>query len=73
MELEGFLAEVELGCFGVDMLELRPELQWGPPLPPEHLVLGDSKDRLGVAALGGDRFVAVTPFEDRVCFPEVSH
>ena len=31
LELEGFLVEVELGCFRVDMLELHPELQWGPP------------------------------------------
>ena len=59
LELEGFLAEVELGHFGVDVLELRPKLQWGPPLLPEHLVLGDSTGRLGVAALGGDCFVTL--------------
>ena len=59
LELEGFLAEVESGHFGVDVLELCPKLQWGPPLPPERLILGDSTDGLGVAALGGDRFIAL--------------
>ena len=31
LEQEGFLAEVEYGCFGVEVLELCPELQWGHP------------------------------------------
>ena len=58
LELEGFLAEVESGHFGVEVLELHPELRWGPPLLPEYLVLGDSMDGLGVTALGGDCLVA---------------
>ena len=41
------------------MLELRPELQWGLPLPPECLALGDSTDGVGVAALGGGCFVTL--------------
>ena len=53
LELEGFLVEVELGHFGVDMLELCLEPWWWPPLPPEHLALGDSTGGLRVAALGG--------------------
>ena len=58
MELEDFLAEVESGHFGVEVLELCPELWWGPPLLLERLVLGDSTDGLEVAALGGDCFIA---------------
>ena len=57
LEQEGFLAEVESGHFGVEVLELRPELRWGPPFPLECLVLGDPIDGLEVAALGGDCFI----------------
>ena len=59
LELEGFLVEVESGCFRVDMLELRPEPRLGLPLPPERLVLGNSTGGLGVTALGGDCFVTL--------------
>ena len=54
LELEGFLAEVESGCFGVEVLELHPKLWWRSPLLLEHLVLGDSAGGSGVATLGGD-------------------
>ena len=57
LELEGFLAEVESGHFRVDVLEPRPELRSCPPLPPEHLGLGDSIAVFGIAAHGGDHFV----------------
>ena len=39
---EGFLVDVESGCFGVEVLELRPEPRWGLLLLLEHLALGDS-------------------------------
>ena len=58
LELEGFLVEVELGHFRIDVLELHPEPWWGPPLPPEHLALGYSTGVLGVTALGGDCFTS---------------
>ena len=54
LELGGFLAEVESGRFGVEVLELCPKLWWGLHLPLEHLVLGDSTAMSGAAALGGD-------------------
>ena len=57
LKQEGFLAEVESGHFGVEVLELRPELWWGPPLLLEHLVLRDSTDRLGIITLGGGCFI----------------
>ena len=59
LELEGFLAEVESGHFGVDVLELHPELQRGLPLLLECLALGDSTAGFRVVALGGDRFVVL--------------
>ena len=59
LELEGFLSEIESMHFGVEVLELCPEPLWGPPLPPECLVLGDSTDGLGVTAPGGDCFVTL--------------
>ena len=42
LELEGFLAEVESGHFGVEVLELHPELWLGPPWLLECVVLEDS-------------------------------
>ena len=39
---EGFLAEVESGHFGVEVLELCPNPHWEPLLLLEHLALGDS-------------------------------
>ena len=39
---EGFLAKVEPGCFGVEVLELHPDPHWGLLLLLEHLALGDS-------------------------------
>ena len=54
LEMEGFLAEVESGRFGVEVLELCPKLQWGLPLLLEHLVLGGTTGGLGVTILGED-------------------
>ena len=34
---EGFLADVESGCFRVEVLELCPKPRWGPLLLLEHL------------------------------------
>ena len=39
---KGFLAKVESGHFGVEVLELRPNPHWGPLLLLECLALGDS-------------------------------
>ena len=55
---EGFLADVESGCFGVEVLELHPEPHEGPPLLLECLALGDSKDVSGATTLCGDCLVA---------------
>ena len=59
LELEGFLAEVESGCFRVDVLEPHPELRWCLPLPLDHLVLGDYTAVCGIIACGGDCFMAL--------------
>ena len=48
---EGFLAEVELGHFRVEVLELCPDLHWGPLLLLECLALGDSAGVSEAAAL----------------------
>ena len=48
------MTEVESGHFGVEVLELHPELWWGLLLSPECLALEDSVGMLGATALGGD-------------------
>ena len=55
---EGFLADVESGHFGVEVLELHLEPHWGPLLLLEHLALGDSTGVSEAAALCGDCLVA---------------
>ena len=57
---KGFLADVESGCFGVEVLGLHPEPHEGPPLLLECLALGDSTDVSGAAALCGDCLVAAS-------------
>ena len=54
MGQEGFLAKVESGCFGVEVLELRPDPRWGLLLLLERLALGDSTGVSEAATLGGD-------------------
>ena len=56
---EGFLAEVESGRSGVEVLELHPDPHWGPLLLLERLALGDSAGVSEAAALCGDCLVAV--------------
>ena len=57
MELEGFLAEVESGHFGVEVLELCPEPHWDPHLPLKCLALVDSAGVSEAVALCGDCLV----------------
>ena len=54
---EGFLADIESGCFRVEVLELCPEPHGGPLLLLEHLALGDSTGVSEAAALCGDCLV----------------
>ena len=54
---EGFLADVESGRFGVEVLELHPEPHWGPFLLLECLALGDSAGASKAATLCGDCLV----------------
>ena len=55
---EGFLADVESGHFGVEVLELHPVPHRGPLLLLERLVLGDSTDVSIAAALCEDCWAA---------------
>ena len=55
---ESFLADVESGHFGVEVLELCPEPHGGPLLLLVHLALGDSTDVSRATALCGDCLVA---------------
>ena len=55
---EGFLADMELGHFGVEVLELCLEPHEGPPLLLEHLALGHSTDISRAATLCRDCLVA---------------
>ena len=57
LEQEGFLADVESGCFGVEVLELCLEPCGDPLLLLEHLALGDSTDVSGAASLCRDCLV----------------
>ena len=57
LEQEGFLADVESGRFGVEVLELRPEPCWGLLLLLECIALGDSAGAFKTAALCGDCLV----------------
>ena len=60
LEQKGFLADVESGCFRVEVLELCPEPCEGPPLLLEHLALGDSTDVSGAATLCRDHLVTAS-------------
>ena len=57
---EDFLADVESGHFRVEVLELHPVPSGDPLLLLEHLVLGDSMDVSGTAALCGDCLAAAS-------------
>ena len=54
----GVLANMESGCFGVEVLESHPVPRRGPLLLLEHLVLEDSMDMSRAAALCGDYLTA---------------
>ena len=57
---EGFLADMESGHFRVEVLELRPVPHRGLLLLLECLVLGDSTDMSGAAAMHGDCLAATS-------------
>ena len=57
---EGFLADVESGHFGVEVLELCLEPRGGPLLLLEHLALGDSTGVSKAATLCGDCLVTTS-------------
>ena len=59
LEQEGFLAEVESGCFRVEVLELHPEPHWGLLFLLECLALGDSTGVSEAATLCGDCLVTM--------------
>ena len=57
---EGFLADVESGRFGVEVLELCLEPHWGLLLLLEHLALGNSTCVSEAATLCGDCLITAS-------------